>query len=82
MCEREDDDNGEWMQLLRPSELREVLEIDRARKEVERQIIHANQVFVFPGCSCLPKASFFGRASAPGLVLEEILSDERCKPPR
>eukprot|EP00903_Cladosiphon_okamuranus_P012012 g11279.t1 len=39
----DDEDNGEWMQLLRPSELREVMEIDRARKEVERQIIHANQ---------------------------------------
>lgn len=44
-----DDDNGEWMQLLRPSELREVLELDRARKEVERQIIHANQV-----CTTMP----------------------------
>ena len=32
------------MQLLRPSELREVQELDRARKEVERQIIHNNQV--------------------------------------
>lgn len=42
--EQKDDDNGEWMQLLRPSELREVMELDRARKEVERQIIHANQV--------------------------------------
>lgn len=40
----QDDDNGEWMQLLRPSELREVLEFDRARKEVERQIIQQNQV--------------------------------------
>lgn len=30
--------------MLRPSELREVLELDRARKGVERQIIHNNQV--------------------------------------
>ena len=45
----QDDDNGEWMQLLRPSEMREVMELDRARKEVERQIIHANQVCVHLG---------------------------------
>ncbi|CAB1119674.1 unnamed protein product [Ectocarpus sp. CCAP 1310/34] len=37
------DDDAEWMQLLRPSEFREVLEIDRARQDVERQIIHSNQ---------------------------------------
>ncbi|CAN0034063.1 unnamed protein product [Ectocarpus sp. 6 AP-2014] len=39
----DDDDDAEWMQLLRPSEFREVLEIDRARQDVERQIIHSNQ---------------------------------------
>ena len=45
-------ETGEWMQLLKPSELREVQEFDRARKEVERQIIHSNQVF--RPFSCVP----------------------------
>ena len=54
-----DDDNGEWMQLLRPNELREVLELDRARKEVERQIIHANQVHDSPRFTFFVAAVYF-----------------------
>lgn len=49
---QEDGDGEEWVQLLRPSEFREVLELERARKGVERQIIHNNQVTVHAHINC------------------------------
>lgn len=79
------------MQLLRPSEFREVLEIDRARQDVERQIIHSNQVHIAhpptPSYLCdYPQAIVAtwqrGRRGMDGLLcrhcLQTVLGDGVC----